>query len=778
MGPQKIVPGHGRASVARKRLHPIARSRRTARSMDPPRSGMNKWIQTWGNLTLLGVAEELLANASLVREANALCAALGADVEFQLTIQRPFPCAMVDSQYDSVAGLAQSETGMCTVPLAVVRAISWRSCSIQFWTTKKLVHQVSTLQRIRSHQHNPTVAQHTDVHTELLGGSLDHFSHMGTVCIPLFPLAMQSRTAWRMPIQSNALSVLGHCRVSVAYVCGNEQEVLCKITVDELTGITAADAHELHLQLHLDSCIGVYDAHAEVYATRPILLRVQSCSSIRMQRTVRLPKSAQTTRFWESGAAAVHILARPSTMYLDRLTTRDAQKEALYCRSGMDLVAALGMVPPSSQGRVHECKRRIQTHHGVHVQAHLLETDTAGMPHVAKLARIQPQHFLIHQSRAHCLALSFTFDAALPFPWTGIRRIEMGNVQLVDSTGTVHACDLHFTTLQRCATVSPLQLEALWQPEQELLQKPTPSKHHVRITLRIEIDIQGSHPLVLAFPLFMRIHASGHTAPINAHDVPWSETERSAENAMHAFFSVALTPGHIRSARDLWRVDTRSVQVPGDTHTLPEPRGLSLVADYFATYQRDRHALEVYRTRERLLGVSLPHTSAPNLAPVLRVWQDVAHPFTWVRITLIQLHSHWRPYLHKLDPELFTAEATFLDLVACPLRGWLEIQRDAHADVWMRAWFELRPYVCECSPQPVSARSAKSEQPRTSFCHILTRCACPSSHLGYETQTRSRCVHGPQRPPTQCPERSGSCAVEVRVLLISSAALSMAYANP
>lgn len=596
---------------------------------DALRDGAARMGRAWGAASVLGLAEAVLAHASLVREANVLCTRLGEDAHFQLAVQRPFPCGLARSVHDSAAGMGASELDPGThghvVPMAVVRVVDRRTSAIHYWDLATLAEQVKVLHRIHSSVHNPGVAQHTDVYTQLFRGASHGFAHLGTARIPIYPLAEQSHGTWRVPIHSTHLGTLGHCRVSVVYVCTTKDGVVGRISVDELDGLTEREASEVHLQMHLDS-FGTCGESAEVYATRPVHLQAQSCVAVKLQRTITLPHRAL------HNAGAVHVLARPTLHLLDDWQKRDAEKEE-GMHHGADLVAALGVAPPSTQGRLHERKRRYVSSHGVRAEVHMLELDSCGKPRVAPRTSTNPPHFVVDASGVQCLAITLHHDSGAQLPWTGIRRVALGDVRCIDATGGVHASDESYCALQRSSgsTGEALSVEALWRPEHELLQTPTPPAHHIRATLRVDVDVQNSTPLPLSIPLYVRVHVSGRLQRTADCDVAWNCVARPSDTAHHAFFCVSLSPAPIQRPQELWRVDTRSAPVPGQA-ALEQwaPRGLSLVTDYVNTMRHDAFALHVCRTRSTLQDFPRVRKHA-SLNAVVRAWQTAADPFHWVR---------------------------------------------------------------------------------------------------------------------------------------------------
>lgn len=340
----------------------------------------------------------------------------------------------------------------------------------------------------------------------------------------------------------------------------------------------------------------------------------------------------------------------------------------------------------------------------------MLELDSCGKPRVAPRTSTNPPHFVVDASGVQCLAIALHHDSGAQLPWTGIRRVALGDVRCIDATGAVYATDESYCTLQRSSgsTGAALSVEALWRPEHELLQSPTPPAHHIRATLRVDVDVENSTPLPLSIPLYVRVHASGRLQRTADCDVTWNCAARPSDAAHHAFFCASLSPAPIQRPQELWRVDTRSAPVPGQAALKQwAPRGLSLVADYVNTMRRDAFAIRVCHTRSTLQDFFHARNHA-SLKAVVLAWQAAADPFHWVR--------------RAADPA-----PSALDAVTHPCA--------VHSVLFRRAPCRT---ACMCIPR-TPRYPAGCAQPRLARCLVRTTAVCPCPHPAHSSS------HAPAR---------------------------------
>ncbi|WFD31826.1 hypothetical protein MSPP1_002866 [Malassezia sp. CBS 17886] len=692
-------------------------------------------LARWHERTFLALAEAFLSQAALLREASVLCAQLDTDLHLQFAVVRT---PVATSAHEAIMGLTDDDVCVRAGPL--VRVIDLSACAIHYWTLDDLAVQVRGMHRLRTMRCNPDAALHTDARRALLGDGARAYAHVGTLRVPLFPAATGTGACWTLPVRPvHGTRPVAHVRVRVARDAGphaaspaaspaRPAPCVAVLTVDQVQGISASDMDSVHFQLHWD---------ADVFAHPPATPAADGVPTLRVQWAFRLPAAPATGRRPASTHASVLLFARPSRVYLEKMLVHDAVQEADALRNAhgqraaQDLVLC-GLPAHGAEGRINETKRRLATSHGVHVDVCVREWGPRGATD-ARLIATRPKHFLLRAQRAHALHVRLRHDSNALLPWTAVDAVALCGIHLVDAARNARLADgpdvvLRATQL-RDAAPHALAFIAPWETASRaasLLDTPSTHAQYVRCTLRIHVRIIGcANSLVLDVPLRFRMQRTRAETRTSVPPTAWSAPAALAPHHVHALFCVHVEPHPIAHAHDLWRADTRSLQVPGEAVLGPwAPRGLSLVRDYAWSLARDttldwlcrlcahgvdvdgvfhaaRQATDAARTTNAPQGVVARDAGGPEGA---RAVSSVRGALTaWLAHTPYRgdgsfsiLRRHWQapPPRARSDAVSapFSVRADSADTeAACLCQGTLALHTDAIHDAWAEMWFDLRP---------------------------------------------------------------------------------------
>jgi len=595
----------------------------------------------WRERTVMPLAEHILAHAALVREANVLSVSLDIHVRFQLSVRRVSPFAP-PSALDAFGALGdiREDESFAQLPDAAVRVADMDACTLELWSCERLAALVSTLRRVQA-----TGAAHANVRA--LFTMAPAFCAVGVVTLMHPPCTPGDQRMAQLPIRSVYLGpALGAC--TVEWTCLRRDAY--RLRVAELSGLSFTDFDAVHLQLVL----------GETYTTRPVELRggLQSVADVCLQRTVRQALSQDTLR--------IYLYARPTRTYLAKLEAHDESQElALGDAHAVDLALCTGR-EASSAARIHERHKRHVAYHGIHAAVQLRDVAPDGTQHPATRCATPTGVWTLRPSARHVVSVTLRHDAGEQLPWTHIARVRIGDIRSIDQHGLTSACESELVTLQRVA-VAPvpddaLCVDAMWTPS---LRTAGPTLcTYLRAALLVDISIEGCiRPLTLHIPLHMRV-ARGTPRP-------------AASNVEDVLFHVLLIPRPITSVQELWRADTRDVQVPGAGLLGSwQPRGLSLVRDYFAEVLCEAHVEDTgqWPSITQTTSAKALHQTNPRCFD-----------------SFSDLRSHWRALRHN-DSTYYTARAKVSE-APCTQRGWLRIQTNALDAHWERRWCELHGYV-------------------------------------------------------------------------------------
>lgn len=612
----------------------------------------------WRQRTLLPLAQGILAHASLVREANVLCARLGVHVRFQLGVQRPTPSASVCSMHD-IVWTDEAVKSYVALPTAIVRVVDMDACTIRSWSLDTLARHVQDMQRMSTWDADE--ASHRDAHAQILGPMSPMYAALGHVYIPLIP-----GTRTDVPILAWwGGSPLGTCHVTVmAY--GDTTYRLC---IDDVRGLDPRSMDEVHWQLTWDGA---------TYATQPVHLQLHPSSHVQVSHTctfdpARRPQHAYATLF-----------GRPTRTYLATLEAFDQAHEDAALAPGpaehaWDVARVRSHAPAATSTRVHERQRRWAHDVGLHTRMHMQQVHGTTQ-HIAPIVRRTEPTWLLRRAPAYLLCGHVDMGPSDTLTLTPrIQRVYLGSLRSWNAQGNLVSHEPAFIPMQRMSTTDDMAMCVVWRPSQVLtsVSSSTTAVRSISGVLRITLAMDGVTSLHLDHVIRCQFHREGGPEPASWTLLP------AQDHVVDTLFRITLTPQPAACADDLWMLDTRTMQIPGGTSLGPwHPRGLSLVRDYLADVVWEQ---AIYDAMCHSAHVSLP---PPGL--------DTPLSFDQVRLCtstyLVQLRRQWAGITSQSDVA-YMASAVPVHIVGSTKRGWIEMQTDTLRGVWTRVWCVVQPYV-------------------------------------------------------------------------------------
>ena len=566
----------------------------------------------WRTRTLFPLAVAILSHAALVREAHVLSMRLGLHVRFQLAVHRPHVCHR--SQHDGLDDIrADASVADASLAKAVVRVVDMDRCTIQTWPCAFLAHQVRVMQRMCG----AMAWGDMDVRAQVLGPTQPAFAPVAHVLIPLVPCedVLMPLLPWY-----GGEAVMGTCRLRVAWTA---QQRACQLMVHDVRGLSRRLVSQVHWQVRIGS---------DTYATQPVDVGADAVCHHTFRRSA-----------WPDAVLAT-LFGRPTRTLLTEIEAHDQAQEHAATRgtstyAAHDVAQVVGaplrMRRPEQDRQWEQWCSTLVT---VHMQG----------------AAVQSGAFVARPAPAHLLGVALAQEAAA-VAWTHVEGLAMGDVSLRDAHDVVRASDARFLPLQRVAEHpgTALRVHAVWPPAMH--DVPPPHAHDtMHATLRLHVACAHEDRPHLTYD----VRLAWRWRRAHAPEPPrWDCHSDPGEHVVQRLYRVRWAP-HTPGAADLWRADTRNVQVPGsDLLGSWHVRGLSLVRDYYAEL--------VWQRRVRHGMPTVPAWTPPALRA------DDAFR---------DLRTLWAG-LHAAQPRRYTGHATCVDALVCTHRGWL---------TWgQRVWCEL-----------------------------------------------------------------------------------------
>lgn len=601
----------------------------------------------WRTRTLLPLAESVLANAVYVREANVLCMRLGLHVRVQLAIVRAWPAQHTRSKHDGLVHDLRTQESQ-KIACVVARVIDMDACTLETWSCAFLVHQVHMMRRMCAM--DKRVLRDVDVHAQVVGSMPPLFVHIGHVFLPLDACSL------RMPIvPTYGGNALGSCTVELVWLADGRA---CRLVVRDMEGLTFRYA----LQVHWQVCLGSY-----TYATQPV--SVDEARGVSLHHTFKKPSDTQWPR-----ALIIMLFAKPTRTLLTEIEAHD-QAQEVSAMQGSSTYAAPDVLQTlkihgAMEHRRHERDRQWEQTFVTLVSVYMEEGASGAQAVVPLHSTSHGNIWIVKHAPTVLVCVTLTQETKSAVPWSGIDWIQVGDVSLRDAHGVVRARDERFVPVQRIhgpnSSDKTMFVSAAWRIATHDIPPPHIHTDTIHATLRIGVACSQKEKRAITYDVPVSLHWNRDT---NQEPDVWTVLDPGTQQAQLLYLA-RWTPQSKHSVADLWRLDTRNVQVPGcEMLGSWHVRGMSLIRDYYA---------ELIWETDAINGV--PHGKVPP-------W-----PLPLKEDAFADLRSHWRSVCALPRPTL-TGTTTVLTMHTCLRQGWLTMQTDARRDAWSRFWAEVHDIV-------------------------------------------------------------------------------------
>jgi kinesin family protein 1 len=648
-------------------------SRLTAADPDAPvvytpeqRELLARVLIKWRGRTKVSMAEDVLANAVLLKEANVISRELGKQTSLQFCVVDAAPLGHPSSSIEAIAGLdevddvADPALANAPKPCIAVRVADHLHAATYVWSLPKLEARLAKMRNLYSFIDRPEYSQHFNWADPFYEVPAPAYSFVACALVPLCPLARRVSSKFRVPIVARHTGVeLGTCSVEVKFVSlsaspskrangsnGSASPVFAsdgelpaghkfglQVTVDAVEGLRAEHFSRVHVQLRLSAVAGPTLEADEVYASVPADLAANE--AVKLRRTLSFLLTPAIAEHLRSGVAPIEFHARVTEAYLQTLEAHDAAKEAKR-PIGRAPDAAAGQLSHKSPaaGRLAETEMVSEQRHDVLAFVQLCELDDRGEYEAVQVraqSALDPGAFHLRQGVQRKLVLTLASDSGRQFAWTRVTSVELSQVRLLDAKGRVHVSTLgepvslqvplkQQTVEFRPNGTSELRVWAWWDSgvhDSLFLNRPTPSGQRVLLRLAFTVDVE-SCAAPAEFSMDVAVSIGGRDAKPQGRllsMVSAAATGARVLSKTSALFAVRLVPPPARRTRELWRLDTAAKYVRGEEalHGAWRPRGVSLVLEHTALMRRERRRAEVEGVRALLAArPPLALSSAPT----------------------------------------------------------------------------------------------------------------------------------------------------------------------
>ncbi|OSD01737.1 kinesin-domain-containing protein [Trametes coccinea BRFM310] len=607
---------------------------------------IRKVLDKWRAHRSFSMAEVVLSNAVLIKEANVISKELRKDVLYNFTVAAGGSLAAPASAIDSIAGLdqfgdvADPVLASATQPSVAVKVLDRRHNAIYVWSLDRLQHQLQRMRNLTTFIDRPSYSQHFSSEEPFYDNPPPDYSFIGNALLSLAPLSRRLSSSSTVPIFCRyTAEAIGSCRIEVkiANVVLSPKHANSSVTstrssspvpgtvppgskltfyliVDQVKGLSHHDFSHVHLQVRLSSFLGPSLISEEVYPSTAVDLDGASLSDLKFRRSFSIVASTKVLTYLRQGYAPIEFYARLKPTYLERMERWDEMREVRIPTT----IGSSSPGTPQSQPSVLPPMRRsendfvVEQQHDVTAWLQVCELAPDGtykpVP-VVSTGYHDPGSFQLHQGLQRRIVLTLSSHSGRQLPWTEITRIRLGNVRHLDAKGMLHESQskalVTLPLLQEQKIeykpdgTGSITAEALWDSSVHnsiLLNRVTASGQRVflQVTWSVAIDT-CAEPVQFSMDTAVAIQTRDARPPSRLTSLFGSTKVLPKTSTL---FSVKLTPPLTRSPKDLWRLDTAEKYVRGEEALgIWRPRGVSVVEDYSRLVTMERRAADVQAIR-------------------------------------------------------------------------------------------------------------------------------------------------------------------------------------
>ncbi|KAF9767440.1 hypothetical protein IL306_000008 [Fusarium sp. DS 682] len=580
----------------------------------------NKIVKTWRGRHFVKMAEAVLQNASILKEAQVMSHELDEHVVFQF--------AVVDvghvlcSSYDMVLNGLTGEGDDVALeeahkPCIGVRVVDYKHSVVHLWSLEKLHDRVRQMRQMHQYLDQPEYAQHLSLDNPFVETCMPSYTLVGEVDVPL-------KAVFECRVQDSTLDVLspytshvvGIIKLSLepSHARAPTNTLKFNVVMHELVGFAEREGTEVHAQLFIP---GISE---EGGITTTQMIKDFDEGPIRFEsvHSMSIPLFAP-----QDVTLRVAIFAKVSAMHLDKLLSWDDMRDAVPVREDKAKASRINESQFFTQEK-HDLLSRIQI-------MELNENGEYGAVEVTQTSELDTGTFQLHQGLQRRIGINISHSSGDALPWGGVTAVRVGKIRLVDSAGKTPDMGANEPDISLKLSQSPifrenangtksLTIYAQWDSSLHnslLLDRVTQDKYRVQMTISWEISSEKlAEPMKFSQKVCVQILSRTFVRQTSMFSALWQNVRFVRSST--GIFTLAMRPAPVKKVGDLWRLNSQHDYVKGEENlTSWTPRGVSLVSDFLIARKKKRRAADMSVTEAVLakLGLDGTNTSPEKKEP-------------------------------------------------------------------------------------------------------------------------------------------------------------------
>lgn len=564
----------------------------------------------WRKQRYVRMAETILQNAALLKEAQVLSQELDESVFFQFVILGAGHA--LSSSYDMVLGDMDSEGYDPSLessmrPCVAARVVDYKNTAVLHWSLQKLRERVKAMRQLHQYMDRPRHMQQStrEVANPFVEACMPRYSLVGDVDIPLTAVFESRVQDYSLDVRSPYTSdAIGLVKLSLEPSCAQAPENTLKFSVvmHELVGFNEHEGTEVHAQLNIP---GLEEEESGVATTTMVSEFDEGPVRFDSVHSMSVPLFAPP-----STTLRVSVFAKVTAVHLDKLLSWD------------DLRDHISTYTQAKTARIAENHFFAEEKHDVFCRVQILELSETGdyLPvEVLQTSDADKGTFQLHQGIQRRIVISLTHSCGASLPWDEITNLRVGNLRLFDQKGRVVEgkdgekdeikLKLHMDPVMRKNENGTMSIAIVGQWDSSLhnsllLDRVTRDKS--RIAMRVAWDVRSKKLRKEAMHFSVEVNevilSRSYVRQRGMFAALWNTARIT--HGVSQIFSVGIKPTPVKRVGDLWRMNTGGDYVKGEENLFGwAPRGVSLVRDFIKSMRQRQRAAEIEALRA-ILGPS------------------------------------------------------------------------------------------------------------------------------------------------------------------------------
>ncbi|KAL8652201.1 MAG: hypothetical protein Q9210_002819 [Variospora velana] len=564
-------------------------------------------VARWQLFKPLRLAEVMLQNGSMLKEAQIISQSMDKDIFFQFTIVGPgqTTCSSYDLVLIGIPGDEDPALEDARKPCVAIRVLDFRHKVIHLWSIDKLEQRLRLMRQMHQYLHRPGYLQHFRLDDPFIEPCMPQYSLIGAAAVPLAAVFEARVQDYSIEVLSTyTFEAVGVVKLSLEPSSAQAPLSVIKFNVvmHELVGFAEHEGTDVHAQMSIP---GVGE-DGGMSSTQMIKNFDEDPIRFESVHSMSLPHNSK-----RSTVLLVSLYAKVASMHMDKLLSWDELRDSIDKDAAEQKQEERG-------ARIPESEYLRQEAHDVFAKVKILEMSEAGeyaSVEVEQSSNNDPGTYQLRQGLQRRIVVNLAYSSSQSLQWTEIKAMRVGNPRLVDTRACMPYPGSPGTDVVLKLVSKPRFIEngngtkevtasGQWDSSlhgSSLLDRPTADHFVIRVTLSVDVvSSRLNEPMTFSFDQNLQVRPRSWLRPQSMFKQLW-KTARIVHTTS-AIFSALLKPASAKRATDIWRLDSQQDYVRGEEALSKwKPRGGSLVRDFYNS-QRQRQRVRDMEATKLFLG--------------------------------------------------------------------------------------------------------------------------------------------------------------------------------